>query len=933
MLNLYVETVAHLEPPTSNSVITLSIPPANSLQLLSGTIASRSGRSSKSPHPRNESTHVKQFLAGQGSIYFRRAKTYPRSFVWRVLQDNKILELRCADLARSEHEVDEAYLTVRLEVPDLILPGGIALSDVEGQNVLYIFLITFTKELHTLTVPLDFFRKAEASDVDRRMWCKTFVPSSFTIDTPHRLHAHTPFELFVALDSGRLQRLMRKAEDDGSYWIQDNFDDRSWGASLRGMVKWQSNQFIPFESRVLSQTTANAMVASSDSTYLYTICLNHTLRVWSLTTGKLVVSKDLLDRAIQSQSPHTILSPATPSFLRLFKAKMMDHSILVTYSPYNEGQFKFWDIRGGLTEPLSVADKFPDKILRPPDPDPSGNTIWSLSGFELRPGNVDESTELWVLWRNNNFSQVYSLHFDLEDLSEAWTTNWVKVQNSISPGASPPDFAKNDSRDTTGKWVDFLFWPHRYPTSVLETSLFIYEDAMQMEFASSGKDRPLQERLCASIASHIRLRKHSESEMDYTQFALDTDSEWRRYWQIAEGINTKRRSPISLVFDTYANMAWVLQADQYCGLRECNDLELVRYNTNQSLQHLDSITNVRWPHRKRLSEDDQLLQRMAQLLDIASSFGRSFSPELTMDCESALRSELLEEAEYPLPYRINDFYERCHFDDAISNETYEKVLHGLEAIGGLEIMGAELVPSILALLPAQVRGSHTALRSTIFGSNIVDAGLEDTITMGRQVVYDLFVLVIFLECEENQDENRSEQFDATNIFKIMRDILKEYERKIWLLSHVRYVLVEFSKHASLEHNLISSTLMENSPTQQVTLLRDTKGKDIKPQPAVGSPQSCLLTEMLNDIEVWVGGASEISSDDGCVWLECDLIAHGNIALASEFSRFQPTTPWSTYVKGRLCLARSEYEQAALYFQKAAYPLGELLWFLVGCFFR
>jgi nuclear pore complex protein Nup160 len=923
MLNLYVETSAHLEPSTSDSVVTLSIPPANSLQLRSGAPVSRIGKSPVTAYAKNEPTYATRFLASQGSIYFRRAKTYPRTFIWRLLEGNNTLELRCADLARSEHEVDEAYLTIRFEAQDLILPGGVALSDVEEQDVLYIFLITSNKELQTLAVPLDFFRKAEASHVDRRSWCKTFVPSSFTIDTPHRLHAHTPFELFVSLDSGRLQRLTRKAENDGSHWIQDNFDDKSWGASLRGMVKWQSSQSIPYDSRYLSQTTANAMIASSDSTHLYTICLNHTLRVWSLTTGKLVASKDLLDRAIQSQDPHTILSPATPSFLRLFKAGMMDHSILITYSPYNEGQFKFWDVRGGLTEPLSIEDKFPDVILRPPDPDPSGNTIWSLSGFELRPGSIDEPTELWVLWRNNNFGQVYSLHFDLGDLSQAWTTNWVKAQSSISRGADAPDLVKNDTCGVTEKWLEFLFWPNRYPTSVRETSLYIYEEAMHMKPTTSGKDRPLQERLCASIASAVKLRKYSESELDYARFASDTDKEWRNYWRIAEAINAKRRSPISLAFDAYTDMAWVLQSDQCCGIRECNDLELVRYN--QSLQHLESITSVRWPHRKGLTEDSLSLQRMAQLLDIASSFSRSFSPELTMDCESALRSELLEEPEHPLPYRINDFYERCCFGDAIPNETYEKVLHGVEAIGGLEIMGAELIPAILSLLPGHFRGSHTALRSTIFGSVIVDAGLDDTITMGRQVVYDLFVLVIFLECEENQDENRSEKFDAPDMFKIMLDILREYEKKMWLLSHVRNVPVEFSElsmDSPVEHKPKSSTSRVESPTQRVTLLRDTKGKDVKPQPAVGSPQSYLLTEMLSDVEVWVGGASEISSDDGCVWIECDLIVHGNIALAGEFSRFQPNTPWSTYVKGRLCLARSEHEQAASYFGKAAYPLGE-----------
>ena len=672
---------------------------------------------------------------------------------------------------------------------------------------------------------------------------------------------------------------------------------------------------------------------SSDSTHLFTICLNHTIRVWSLTTGKLVVSKDLLDRPIRSQDPHTILSPATPSYLRLFKAEMMDHPILLTFSPHNEGQFKFWDVRGGLTEPLSLVDRFPDMTLRPPDPDPSGNTIWSLSGFELRPGSVDESTELWVLWRNNNFCQLYSLHFNLEDLPTAWEINWVRTRTSDSLGANAPDFVENDSRDATEKWMEFLFWPNRYPASVLKTSLNIYQELVRTKPSADGKGRPLQERLCASIAAGVNLRKYSDSQLDYSHFTLETDQQWRNYWRIAEAVNAKRRSPVSLAFDAYADMAWVLQSDQCCGIRECNDLELLRYNTNQSLQHLESIIRVRWPHRSGLTEDSQSAERMAQLLDIARGFSQSFSAELTRDCESALYSELLEEAEHPVPYRVYDFYERCRFGDAISNETYEKLSQGVEAVGGLETLGTELIPAILSLLPENVRGSHTALRPTIFGSNLVDAGLHDTITDGRQIVYNLFVLMIFLECEEIQDENRSEKFDAPSMFMIMLDILKEYEKKTWLLSHVRDVPLEFSKHSKhspVERGLKSTKSAVQSSTQQVTLLRDTKGRDIKPQPAVASPQSYLLTEMLNDVEVWVGGASEISSDDGCVWIQCYLIAHGNIALASGFSQFQPNTPWSTYIKGRLSLARNEHEQAALYFQKAAYPLGELRCCLRGC---
>jgi nuclear pore complex protein Nup160 len=934
MLNLYVETAAHLAPSTPDSVITLSLPSTSGPQILSRNSSLYAKDSTTRNHARDESTYAKEFLASQGSVYFRSARTYPRTFIWRVLEDSRILELRCADLARSKHEIDEAHLTIRFEVQDIIIPAGVALSDAEEQDVLHVFIITTKKELRTLAVSLDFFRNADFSKADSRRWCQTFVPSTFTIDTPHRLHAHTPFELFVSFDSGRLQRLTRKIADDGSYWAQDNFDDKSWGSSLRGMVSWQSNQSISYGSRRLSQTTANAMIASSDSTHLYTICLNHTLRVWSLTTGKLLVSKDLLDRAIRPQDPHTILSPASPSFLRLFKVGWTNHLILVTFSPHNEGHFKFWDVQGGLTEPLTVEDKFPDLSLRPPDPDPSGNTIWSLTGFEMRPGNIDESSELWVLWRNNNFFQVYSLHFGLQDLSEAWEKNWVKMQSPISSKAIAPDFVRDDWLDTVEKWMRFLLSPNRYPTSVLETSLCIYQDALRIKPALSKSKTSLQERLCTSIASNVHLRKYSDSDLDCTRFASDTDTQWRNFWQIAEAINQRRKSPVSLAFDTYAEMAWVLQSDQCSAIRECNELELVRYNSGPTVQLLASITSGRWPHRKGITEKSQTLEHMSLLLNVANNFSQSFSPELTSKCKTALGAELFEEAEHPSPSRVQDFYERCYLGDAISNETYEKVVHGVKIAGGMRILGSELIPGILGFLPDSVRGSHTALRSTIFGSIVVDAGLTDTITLGWQTVYDLLVLVAFLECEENQEESKCEEFDALEMFTVMLGIFKEYEKKMWLLSHVRDAPVAFSEPSEdspEEHQATSSNQELQKAVRQVTLLRDTKGKDIQPQPAVGSPQSHLLTEMLNDVEVWVGGAGDISADDGCVWIQCNLLVHGNIDLATEFSRFQPTTPWSTYVKGRLCVALNEYEQAALYFQKAAYPLGKLSSLCLCCF--
>lgn len=55
-----------------------------------------------------------------------------------------------------------------------------------------------------------------------------------------------------------------------------------------------------------------------------------------------------------------------------------------------------------------------------------------------------------------------------------------------------------------------------------------------------------------------------------------------------------------------------------------------------------------------------------------------------------------------------------------------------------------------------------------------------------------------------------------------------------------------------------------------------------------------------------------------------FIKSRELDLAVEFLRFLPRTPWAIYMKGRLFLARSEYAEAAIYFNQAAEGLGKYL---------
>ena len=928
MLNLYTETPCQVKPSTPSSLLSFLCPSRDGTSRRSKHLSSSNAVEGHGGVAKDEKAFVSRYLASQSSIYFRQTKSYPRSFLWRVVGAEKVLEIQCADLTRSANDQNEAHLTLRFEFQDSIAPNGVALSDPDNANMLIIFVITMKKELHTLSLPTDFFRTPKASSGDVRQWWRSVVPSSFVIDHPHRIFANTPFELFVSFDSGRLQRLTRTAEDKGSSWTQENYDDRSWSASLRGIVPWRGTRAIQFGSRVLDPSTAQALVAASDSTYVYTVCMSHTLRIWNLTTGRLVASKDLLNKVRQPQD-QVQLNPAELSFVRLLKTPFMHHPILITFSALEGGQFKFWDIKGGLTDPLTIEDKFPDAKLSPPDPDPSGNTIWSLTGFDIRPGNTHKPTELWILWRNNNYHQLYSIHFDMPNVPEAWETNWTKTATNMSTRGSPPDMIRSDPQDSTEKWMEYLFRPGRYTVEVLETSLSIYLQAAAPKKPPSQKPKSLPERLCASIAANVVLRKYGDSDMDYERFSSDTDFQWRNFWRIAETISEARQAPLGLSIDLFEDMPWLTMADQCCGIRECSSTELLEHNESNSLEHLDALASSRWPHRKINADAAKSQQKVSALIKCAAEFRQQFSVELSKDIRVALEKELFQDAELPIPSRIADFYDQCSLSDGISSEAYNQVMTDLEHIGASGGINKGLFFAVLDTLPQKLRRPKSLLRSTIFGSNLLVAGLQDRISSVRQLIIDLLVLVVFLECEVNQEETQMLDLDAPELFSYLLDHLREYEKNLWLVSHVRPVPLEFLGGDPASYPVRSNEAVSVQNSRIVTILHDTVGKDIRPQPATDKPQSCLITETLEEVESWLAGGDEISQEDGLVYVQCDLIAQKNIELASDFLRFQPRTAWSTYVRARLHLARSEFDAAAVYFKRAALHLCEFT--LLSCF--
>lgn len=598
---------------------------------------------------------------------------------------------------------------------------------------------------------------------------------------------------------------------------------------------------------------------------------------------------------------------------------------VATYSPYEDGRFKFWAVKGGLTTQLTIEDLFPGATLKPMDPDPSGNTFWSVADFQIKSMEEGRRMELWVLWRNNNMYHLCSLHFDFSSLVEDWSNNWVSTALETRRYEPPPAMVSSDVVDPTEKWLKYLFHPGRYSLEVLETALATYQEALKPRSSTVTfkKGSPLQERLCSVVGSTVSLRKYSEDDLDFTRYRTDTDTKWRQFWQIADDINKRRLEPISLAYDTYTDMPWVLLTDACVVIRECSSTELLLHNSGSELS--DNLAKIqdRWRHRNLESELGDRYEQAPYLIDAAAGFRKKFPADLERTCQIALEAEIFVEPSLSVPDRMAAFQERSELAERISDEAFDNLCASINEHLNVYNLPGELFYAIMDTAPLGFPGKDSDLLPTAFGLRVTVNGAQETIAHTRQVLFDLLVLVVFLDGEINQEEGST--FNAVDLFATLVDMLREYEMMSWLSSTVRKC-PEKLRDDNTENPVSAFSLKardSKSKDQRITtILEDLFAVHIKPRPAVGVPRTYTLMQGIRDVLSWVTRQGEVAYSNVLVFIQCDLIANGNIDLASDFLRFQPNTAWATYAKGRLCVAKSEFDTAAIYFQKAAHILCE-----------
>ncbi|KAF2639862.1 hypothetical protein P280DRAFT_454027 [Massarina eburnea CBS 473.64] len=927
---LYKEARLNIEPAFPNSTVSITLPAASASTFGLQTRAKRT-LTTEQFNGQDEDAFEKRHLASDGSMFFRRTHKYPRSFLWRILDGRKTLEIQATDL---DHDFDhklEANLTLLLHFTSAIRPFCISFAEPEDRDALTVFAITSASELYTITLHRDFFIRPAASEQEVSDWCKRSSLNLLTTHVPYRMVAVGANELLVSLENGGIVRLTRDSKDE-VLWQEDLYQQHNW--SLRGMLSWKGEQTVRFDNAELSPSSAAALALSPDRKHIIAVCLDHRLRMFNIASGKLTLQRDLLHNADGSheRTPPYFIGPSQSTLLQVVDrggtAGGADYHV-VTYSPV-EHQFRFWGVRDADDETHGIYDAKDDVEFSPPIDELMDATVWTMEEFIVVSGPAGwRGVELWVRARSGPSSKVYSLRFDLDDsadrLATVWKSGWTTVDsgpltveglrtNPANPGEQEYDPSDPNESNLTDQWLDFLFFPGRFTAATLETAHMYFRKGLDGSRSSKSPKGSLKERLCATVTTFAtETQSSTPGPESYEQIVAE---QWRAFYAIVRDLHKRRGESLSLAYDHKLDMPWLVLGDYLSAIRKCSDSEVATLN----IAALAGSNQLASPLRRALPkrEDKAENREATKLLNAAASFRRRYPPSFQQELKRQVELDLLQSRPITILDRMEQIELNC---DITQLPTEEDLASFLVELGmELEDLNTDIFIGALYTLHTPTDEHRSPAKRNLqiarYGLNALLAISRETLETKYNILLDILFLVLFMQFDEAGEE-LSADFDAFEIFVQLIAEFKDCLVLNWLATTV------WSHQSSTGPSSVGlmKTLGETLKTSQFPMTQTVlEGVHGLLASDIAIPLGLKAGTLTYWSDAWL--ASVFSSDFGEVVEDTMgiLLVQKEYALAMEFSKFSTGSAWSTYLKGRIHIALSENDRAAVCFKKAAHNL-------------
>lgn len=908
---LFKETRINLEPSSSASVINIRVPsPAD------GRAAPRKPQGADKTASEDESTFKLKNLATASSIFHRKWHNAPRSFLWRVLEDGQVLNLRAVDVSKQEKDAD-APLTLNFRFASPIKPSCVAFADPREHDALSMFVLDDSNYLYSFTLRPDYFRKRSAIEAGPAEACKVYLPSVFSFKHPHRMVAASSDRVIIALHDGGLVRLDRNKNHDGALhfrprlfpkgrpanfsiaslassnpWKETIYNAQSWTQGLRSLIPFQGKPPI-WHGKINMELNAATSMQATDlgldgASFLFTVCLDHRMRIWNLHTGQILFTGDILnaERNPQEVGKWTI-DPIHTNLLRIVGGSV-GTSTCAVYSPIGSGEFKFWKIKAHDADTIYVEDSFPDMHMVPTSP--SLSDVWTLADFALS-ALPEGDLQLWALWKNNMTYRIQEVDLEPDRMLECWENGWASVfiDNSTEPAQTS---GSCDPTDVTEKWLHLILAPGRFTRTTLDTALSIYEKGLGTAKNGVPKNQKgLAESICSVIAFGATLDRKSSGDMDYEQFRASSEIQWRRFHRLLLELDKQRGEAITLDFDPNTGLVWVICADLLSAVRDCSGMERLYHN---------------------LSRPGQGSQQSSILISTGLGFLDAFPDSMVQVCTAALRSEIFEDASRTDYERLQYIWDATSFWRSVSDEDCAQITDNFGAKFNLVTM--QLYEEILDLLSlgADTRNRNVRNPLTDFGRRLIVKAVQEMVRLLWRICLSQLLLLVHMEFDWEQEEDMlHKRLDVGYVFRQYLQSLRRLELLSWLAS----TEITAPLHAKGERSGSSSPTVsrkKDDDVQVVTALEGNVGHLLgfadghqEPQPSAITDAVVGLCAANSDIEV------------SPTLIQCSLIRRERADLALGLAPYCDQTPFTVYVQGRVALALRDYTTAAINFRRAA----------------
>ncbi|ORX89184.1 hypothetical protein K493DRAFT_318887 [Basidiobolus meristosporus CBS 931.73] len=892
---------------------------------------------------------------------------------WRVIGDGRILEFRHLSLvtppigdglelqggprsaAIFQYDEIESSKPVYFFLSSKIQPGVSFYEDYDSRT-LNCFLLVETGLLYRFSFPFNNLFHANPLPRDYCKYYRLDIPANCEPILFHSVNAELAV---VTFSNGSLTAIDLACGGQ----IEQNYGENEFEATpdsfrqynlLENNFLSQVKSFLPIvPSRFLSKLGSSEYGASEVSrsslsqpislasfdylslnAFVFSLCRDRKIKVWSLSTQSCVKTISLYDS--ESSQPEIPLPPLPRPYIQVVKAEAeaeTDGSVfnLVVYVPSESdpyfGVFRgHVDCSGNLID-LELVYKRACLLSQG-----RGQALETLVEFQIAPPrrSKDNLWSLWTLWDRQNqavlkMTQIpLYFHADIEDSKDQsnYGQRWWSIISALKPEVDVNYFdslLQSSSEDMKHVFLEYLFYPGRFSTPVLNEALSLYV---------SEQDDNKSFRLCRvgvrdEISSIIESPDHTDAADDTPEELLKkVKVKWLRFVSTCIELHNRANSPLGLSMLSLTHTVFVVKREGFSTLA---GLSLVSSKLLASSYSQISVNDIRG--------DIVKLSKCLKFITQAIPSGNMTS--LEEDLCSVLSNPLFLSVES----FAQEFYDK-HLAIFVSPALIKRIFNLLKSCNDLKGTISVLLDSLVDVkleshnAEAEADAAQLIFKTSMLMDAIIAMGIQQVVGSRYAFSRNLFLLMTVVLVF---DGHRKLMSNSVSVFSCSMSAMHSYSLMNWMSTQMvekpRPVEVEEDSFSEEAENFVGKFATLNvsesagaAGTLSYSLVHTLLHHHYPIHLNFASTQVSVLlnqavSQFLHKIDL-ADSSLSISTQASQIKFAYRLVVFGYSSLVAQFLRFLIKSPAVMYLWGKVYLASGQFSEAQSSFESAAIGVDE-----------